>query len=201
MTPIWVFDFSPEETKAGRPVHAVLPKVLIDVLNEFITVYRPILVTAAGTDYGTLLLNKSGRPMGEQQFEEAVEEATLHYVKRSVNPHLFRDIYALEYLRTNDANYAKLSKILWHKTVSITELTYSWMFNESDGTGEAGRWGEERETDRASKYDIPSHCSMSREALARSSVLRNPASSQSRDGRFRPGRRRIPNVRAGIAKK
>jgi hypothetical protein len=85
--------------------------------------------------------------------EFAVEEATLRYggeESKSVNPHLFRDIYAAAYLLDPDhyADYLTLSKILWHECIEVTVRTYSWIFNESVGTNAAGQFAEERDFKR-----------------------------------------------------
>lgn len=145
---VWQFSFDREETKAGRAVRAVLVQSLIPCIEEFLTYYRPILVRE--NDPGALFLNQAGRPMSAQQLEEAVEEATLRHTGKSVNPHLFRDIYALEYLKEHEGNYLELSKILWHKNPEITVMTYSWMFDESIGTNIAGDWSEKRKKQQMS---------------------------------------------------
>lgn len=137
--------FSADETKAGRPVNAILPKSLIAATREFVEVYRKILVLGVEAPPHTLFVNQAGGSMTSQQMEEAVEEATLRHAKKYVNPHLFRDIYAMEFLRANDADYLTLSKILWHESIEVTIRTYSWIFNESVGTNAAGKWAEERE--------------------------------------------------------
>jgi hypothetical protein len=123
--PLFQFEFSEEETKAGRAVMAVLPDILTTFLEEFLTYYRPILV--CGHDPGTLFVNQLGNAISKQQIEEAVQEATLKYTGRPVNPHLFRDIYAVEYLRDpdNHTDYLTLSKILWHGSPEITITRYS----------------------------------------------------------------------------
>jgi hypothetical protein len=146
--PLHQFEFSEEETKAGRPVMAVLPEILVSYVEEFLTHYRPILI--CGDDPGTLFINQWGNAISQQQLEEAVEEATLKYVGKSVNPHLFRDIYSVEYLRDpdNHADYFTLSKILWHGSPEITIKHYSWIFNESIGTSAAGKWAEKRDHER-----------------------------------------------------
>ncbi len=143
---VWVFSFSKDETKADRPVRAVVPRHLVKLLLEFRDVYRPIL--ACDSNPRTLFVNQKGGAMKAQQIEEAVEEATLRYAGKAVNPHLFRDIYALEFLKCHNADYLTLAKILWHKNHLVTVLTYSWMYDESVGTNAAGEWSEERQQKR-----------------------------------------------------
>lgn len=169
---LFQFEFSEEETKAARSVMGVLPKNLIPYVEEFLDLYRPILVGGDDPetmdDPGTLFVNRFGNAISKQQLEEAVEEATIRYVGKSVNPHLFRDIYALEYLLDpeNHADYFTLSKILWHGTPEITVKKYAWMFNESIGTSAAGEWAEKRE--RASRStNVPARTGIARQRAAR----------------------------------
>lgn len=148
--PLYQFEFTEEETKAGREVMAVLPEILVPYVEEFLERFRPLLLN--GEDPGTLFLNQWGNAISQQQLEESVQEATLKYLGKSVNPHLFRDIYAVEYLRDpdNHADYLTLSKILWHGSPEITIEHYSWLFNESVGTSSAGEWAEKRDRERRS---------------------------------------------------
>jgi hypothetical protein len=147
--PLLQFSFDAEETKANRPVMAVLPTTLKDITVEFVNTWRKILV-AGVEDPGTLFVNQAGNSMYAEQLEWTVEEATLRYggqESRSVNPHLFRDIYAAAFLQSEEhyADYFTLSKILWHEGMEVTIRTYSWIFNESVGTNAAGEFSEERE--------------------------------------------------------
>jgi hypothetical protein len=145
---LYQFEFNEEETKADREVLAVLPAILVPYVEEFLEHFRPLLVN--GEDPGTLFVNQWGNAISQQQLEEAVQEATLKYLGRSVNPHLFRDIYAEAYLRdpANHADYMTLSKILWHGSPEITIKHYSWIFNESIGTSAAAEWAEKRDRER-----------------------------------------------------
>jgi len=149
-TLIWVVDFTAEETKAGRPVRAILPRPLSAKLDKFVErdSYRDILL--AGNQSGYLLVNQWGNRMSAQQLEEAVEEATAIYAGRSVNPHLFRDIYSLAFLKSDEhrGDYLTLSKILWHKNHMVTIMEYAWMYDESVGVNVAAKWSEERRSGR-----------------------------------------------------
>jgi hypothetical protein len=147
-TLVWVVNFSAEETKADRPVRAVLPLALGAKLDVFVAPnsYRDIL--RCGNETGYLLLNQRGNPLSAQQLEEAVEEVTAIYAGRAINPHLFRDIYSLAFLKAKNGDFLTLSKILWHKNHMVTIMEYAWMYDESVGTTAAGRWSEERRSGR-----------------------------------------------------
>lgn len=149
-TLVWMVDFTAEETKADRPVRAVLPKDLGAKLDEFVAPgsYRDTL--RCGNEDGYLFLNQQGNPLSAQQLEEAVEEATALYAGRALNPHIFRDIYALAFLKSDEhrGDYLTLSKILWHKNHLVTIMEYGWMYDESVGTNVAAKWSEERRSGR-----------------------------------------------------
>ncbi len=143
-TLIWIVNFAAEETKAARAVRAVVPQSLGAKLDVFIAEgsYRDMLL--CGNKSAHLFLTQRGTSMSAQQLEEAVEEVTAIHVGRAINPHLFRDIYALAYLKANNGDYLTLSKILWHKNHLVTTMEYGWMYDESVGTNVAGKWRAER---------------------------------------------------------
>ena len=147
-TLVWMVDFTAEETKADRPVRAVLPKDLGAKVDVFVAPgsYRDIL--RCGNETGYLLLNQTGNPLSAQQLEETVEEATALYAGRALNPHIFRDIYALAFLKAHNGDFLTLSKILWHKNHMVTIMEYAWMYDESVGVTVAGRWSAERRSGR-----------------------------------------------------
>ena len=60
-TAFWQFKFSKEETKAGNDVHALVPRPLIPLLEEYM-MHRQCLV--AGPKSETLLLGETGRAQG-----------------------------------------------------------------------------------------------------------------------------------------
>jgi hypothetical protein len=145
-TLVWMVNFTAEETKAGRPVRAILPRPLSTKLDKFVELnsYRDTLL--AGNKSGYLLVNQWGNRMSAQQLEEAVEEATAIYAGRAINPHLFRDIIALAFLKEpkHNGDFLTLSKILWHKNHMVTIMEYAWMYDESVGVNVAAKWSEGR---------------------------------------------------------
>ncbi len=139
----WQFHFDPEETKTGIDVQAILPRQLIDLLEEYIRDHRKNLLR--GTDPGTLFLNERGRPMTEDQVTVAVGDLTQRYCGKRVTPHPFRDIVAFTWLKEHPKDYLTLSKMLWHSDVNTTIRLYGSRFNESCGVSAMDAWLEERE--------------------------------------------------------
>jgi integrase len=139
----WMFRFNSDETKTMNEVEALLPRQLIEPLEEYLQSYRPLLVR--GTDPGTLFLNSTGKPMGLWQLTQFVTELTLRYGGRRVTPHTFRDIVAFQWLKDHPKDYLNLSKILWHTDLNTTLRIYGARFNESSGVCAMEAWLDERE--------------------------------------------------------
>jgi integrase len=139
----WQFRFSKEETKTGISVHALLPRPLIDLLEEYLAEYRGFLVSGRCSE--TLFVSSSGAPMDTEQVSDLVSDLTLRHGGRRVTPHLFRDIVAFAWLKAHPKDYLTLSKMLWHKNISTTINYYGSRFNESSASVAMESWVEARE--------------------------------------------------------
>jgi hypothetical protein len=96
-----------------------------------------------GIDPGTLFLNVRGRPFIDNLFYRLVTNTTFRYVKRRVHPHLFRDIFAVAFLKDKRDDLS-LSRVLWHKNPKITIEQYGRFFDESAGARVVEEWLEGR---------------------------------------------------------
>jgi integrase len=134
----WQFRFSKDETKTGNPIHALLPKQLIPALEEYLELYRPLLVMGAGVE--NLFVDEAGTPMIVQQVTNLAKQLTLQYAGRPVNPHLFRDIVAYTWLDHHPHDYLTVSKMLWHSNINTTLKHYGSRFNESNGVAAMESW-------------------------------------------------------------
>lgn len=144
-TKFWQVKFSPKETKTKVPVHIILPRHLVALLEEYLTRSRPILLGKRKCD--TLFpLPESDKSDTENKtfINDVVSEFTLRYGGRRVTPHLFRDIVAFAWLKDHPKDYLTLSKLLWHKDVQTTINYYGNRFNESSATVAIESWHEER---------------------------------------------------------
>jgi hypothetical protein len=138
----WQFFFRSEETKTGQQIHSLLPKQLIPILDEYLSNYRPRLVK--GIDPHTLFLNDSGRPISAEGIFTIIGNITYRYTGHRVNPHLFRDIFAVKWLENNPEDYLTLSKLLWHRNIQTTLKVYGRNFDESHGVRRMEEWLEKR---------------------------------------------------------
>lgn len=138
----WQFRFTEDETKTGCAVHALLPRQLIEPLEEYIAEFRQDLLL--GADPLTLFLNRNGKPLSLNQVIDLVSKLTLQHGGRRVTPHLFRDIVAYTWLKHHPKDYLTLSKHLWHASPNEVIRTYGSRFNESSGVCMMETWLEER---------------------------------------------------------
>lgn len=96
------------------------------------------------TDPQTLFLNGVGRPISSEGMWMIVGNITRRYTGLQVNPHLFRDIFAVRWLEEHPEDYLTLSKILWHRNIQTTLRIYGRNFDESHGVRRVEDWLESR---------------------------------------------------------
>jgi integrase len=142
----WQVRFAESETKTGIAVHLMLPRQLIDPLQEYLKDFRKYLVRKS--DPVTLLLNEDGEPMTSNEVNYVVATMTLRHGGRRCTPHLLRDVFAFAWLKENRRDYLTLSKIFWHSSPQEVISTYGWLFNESSGVCSTETWLEERDAKR-----------------------------------------------------
>ena len=138
----WQFCFRPRETKTSHLVRAIVPRQLVSPLEDYIKLYRPSLVN--GPDPGTLFLNDHGGSYRQGSIGAPLGNVTFRYTGRRVNPHLFRDIFAVQWLEEHPEDYLTLSKILWHRNIQTTIRIYGAGFDESHGARRIEQWLDSR---------------------------------------------------------
>ena len=148
----WQFYFREEETKTGRPVHSLLPKQLVPLLEEYISEHRPLLLK--GNDPGTLFLNSEGNPLTIQSLKIIVENLTVRFAGRRVTPHLFRDIVAVKWLEKHPEDFITASRFLWHSNPSTLFKIYGRNFDESYAAQRMEGWLDEQAIDLGSTSGV-----------------------------------------------
>jgi hypothetical protein len=127
--PFWQFYFRAHETKTGYVARALLPSQLVPPLEEYLSRYRGLLL-GERRDPGTLFFTRNGRPFSRSGILCLVGDITRKYGKVRVNPHLFRDIWAVKWLEDHPEDYLTVMKTLWHRKID-TSLKYGAGFDES----------------------------------------------------------------------
>jgi integrase len=138
----WQVKFSREETKTGVTLHVIVPQRLVGLLEEYLTIHRPVLLKSAL--YEPLIVTEEKGEADTRLIGNIVSDRTLRHGGRRVTPHLFRDIVAFAWLKAHPKDYLTLSKMLWHKNISTTINYYGSRFNESSGVCAMEEWLEER---------------------------------------------------------
>jgi len=157
---IWQYSFSAEETKAGHPIHGILPRHLIRPLEDYLDLYRPELVKErkrkprkgvkqkSRTETSpkmadTLFVNYLRKPLSSANVRDIFCDSTLRYGKRRVTPHLVRDCFAYHFLLRRPFDFVTLSACLWHRSVSTTLEIYGSRLNPSVSIAIAEQFIEE----------------------------------------------------------
>jgi hypothetical protein len=135
----WQLRFSSDETKTGNAFRAFLPLSLISLLEEYLSLHRPVLLRGRRDPF-TLLLNKEGTPLDEKTIGTLIKQLATQYAGKPLTPHLYRDVVAYHWLLHHPEDFLSLSKLLWHKTVDLTISIYGSQFNESTGIARFDDW-------------------------------------------------------------
>ena len=151
---VWQYKFTASETKAGRTIHCILPKHLIDPLEEFLEL-RKILVRRG--DPGTLFVSERGKRLSEPGLRLLTCEITLLYAGGRVPPKVLHDQFALAYLVEYNTDFSGLADHLWHRDVFTTYLYYATCFDPSFGTEIMENWYAERRAREEMRGSIQNH--------------------------------------------
>jgi integrase/recombinase XerD len=89
---IWWVDIDGSETKTGRPHAAVIPSDAGRFLDHYLSQIRPLL--AQGPSGDALWLSRWGSPLAEHTIYLTITDLTKRAFGTSLNPHLFRRIFA-----------------------------------------------------------------------------------------------------------
>ena len=138
----WQFKFRPDETKVGNGVHTLVPRPLVPLLEEYLSVHRPQLLQ--GRDSEQLFLGETGSMLCRVSMAELVGQLTVRFIGKRITPHTFRHIVAYAWLRDHPEDFLTLSKILWHTNINTTLKIYGASYNESNGTCGMESWVEAR---------------------------------------------------------
>jgi integrase len=141
--PVWQIRFTKDETKSKNGVTAFLPAELVAKLEQYL-VHRQDLIPPGEPDPGKLFLTSEGKKMNSAYLRDRVKELASRYGGKAVNPHLFRDIVAFEWLKNHPEDYLTLSKLLWHRNIEQTLKVYGSRFDESTGIARMDDWRTSR---------------------------------------------------------
>jgi integrase/recombinase XerD len=124
----WMIVLSPALTKTHVALEYDWPESLVEALEEYLRVHRPLLQARKGrwkSPAGDRLwLSADGSPLTQMALYDRVVYWTGKVVGKSVNPHLFRDAGAT-FMAINDPVHVLLAApLLGHRTFTTTERSY-----------------------------------------------------------------------------
>jgi integrase len=120
----WRLRFEEGETKNYDVIDESFPSALVDELEEYLAVYRPLL---AGLRYAGTRLWVSYRfgPQAPHSIQLAIVGHTARAFGLPVNPHLFRDCVATA-IAIDDPEHVRVSAaVLGHRSFGTTERHYN----------------------------------------------------------------------------
>ena len=110
------------EVKTRRPLVFAWPAVLMEPLNDYLAVHRPVLL--GGHETAALWAAVAG-PLGRAGCRQAIERATARTVGHAVNPHLFGDRAATTVALRAPEEVAVIQTLLGHAGPRTAEKYYN----------------------------------------------------------------------------
>jgi hypothetical protein len=143
----WYIRFQSAELKishvkgrANRVEHQ-FPDDLVDLLQEWLSRWRPILISyqkesAIGTEKATagqefVFLSSVGTPLSLQQVTWAYESATYRFTGIAMNPHMIRTVWATEYIKSTK-NFIDAAYMLGDRVETVLH-SYADLLDEDCG--------------------------------------------------------------------
>ena len=125
---VWRIRLSPEETKTHNRIDVEWPSELVEPLETYLAVHRPILIAIVGRWHkpvdDALWVSSNGSPLTEMAFYQQVTKRTAEAFGKPVNPHAFRHS-AASTLACEDPAHVRISAtILGHSRFQTTEQYY-----------------------------------------------------------------------------
>ena len=120
---VWWIDIDGSETKTGRPHAALIPSDAGRFLDHYLSHVRPHLDQGAGGD--GLWLSRSGSPLAEHTIYITITELTKRAFGTSLNPHLFRRIFATSVSIADPEAIEGARAALGHATRLTTQHHYN----------------------------------------------------------------------------
>jgi len=118
---LWL-EFEKDETKAKNIIDFKFPPDLIDLLWEYLEIYRPILLNGYDTEWVFPSLN--GSHICDGTVRNIVRKSFKKYTGKHVFPHLLRHSVVYNYLKKNPGDFLTPQKMLGHANLETTLRIY-----------------------------------------------------------------------------
>jgi integrase len=117
-----------EEVKNAVDLEFPLPQESAALLDLYCRRYRPLLLDQPSR---WLFPGENGKPKGKTTLSYQVRTIIRSRLGLEVNPHLFRHIAALAYLRANPGGHEVVRRVLGHRSLETTTSFYTGLETEA----------------------------------------------------------------------
>ena len=125
---IWRIKLHPDETKTHVHSDVEWPSDLVQALDIYLEVYRPVLIAKKGRWQkpidDALWVSSNGSPLTEMAFYQQVTKRTEDHLGKPINPHQFRHIAASTMAMEKPVHVRASASILGHSSFQTTEDYY-----------------------------------------------------------------------------
>ena len=112
-----------DQVKNEQDLDFPLGKTTIALLDLYLKVYRPLLLKGK-KDQGSLFISWNGVPKTETALSAQITKFIKHEAGYHLNPHAFRHLMGLIFLRTFPGEYEPVRQLLGHKDIRTTIKFY-----------------------------------------------------------------------------
>lgn len=109
------------DVKNGVPIERHLPPETVELLEEYLSRYRPYL---AKPEDPWLFPGKADKPLSLSAFRKWITRAISDYAEVKVHPHLFRHFCAWMHLLHHPGDYRGVQRLLGHKRIETSIKSY-----------------------------------------------------------------------------
>jgi len=131
----WFITFRGEQlkvaSKRGRPneFNLQFPETLVPVLEEYLSVWRPILVRKAGHPSSYVFLTQHGTPYNVRTLNTTTGAIVYRYTGKHWHPHIVRTVWATEQIRKG-LDFLDVAKMLNDRLETVV-ATYAHLRDEA----------------------------------------------------------------------
>jgi len=109
------------DVKNGVPIERQLPAETVELLETWLTEYRPLL---AKPGCPWLFPGDTDGPLSRPQLRKWITRAIRDYASIEVHPHLFRHFCAWLHLQAHPGDYEGVRRLLGHKNIQTAITSY-----------------------------------------------------------------------------
>ncbi|MEI7600280.1 tyrosine-type recombinase/integrase [Aestuariivirga sp.] len=124
----YMVSFAGSETKNGAPLELPFADILVEPMNQYLDIWRPVLMARQGRWTrpvgASVWVSSDGSPLGQEGMSGRIERRTRDAFGKAINPHAFRDASATTLTIADPARVRSAAPLLGHRSLATTEKHY-----------------------------------------------------------------------------